>query len=271
MTETTTLRMERTFQAPAQAVFDAWTSEEVMRRWWHAEHDWETTEAEVDLRVGGAVRVVMRNPHEDVEYGGGGQLHGDRPAEPPGVHLDLGRRHHAAADRARLRGGRRRHHRPLHPQRPVGRGGRALARGRLGQGVRQPRAHPGGGRLMGLYGEQVLPRVDQRRVWAECRSSRCENPRLLRAWMGNVDGDRVRLRAQRPVTSRLPSTGVSCRRAGGRRLEARQQKRVESSPASRSSARASTAKLCRSPTKAMTLALSTWTLCTIPDVSAAPG
>ena len=68
----TTLRMERTFGRPREAVFDAWTSEEVMRRWWHAEHDWETTVAEVDLRVGGAVRVVMRNPDEDVEYGGGG-------------------------------------------------------------------------------------------------------------------------------------------------------------------------------------------------------
>jgi len=42
MTDNKTLRMERTFQAPAQAVFDAWTSEEVIRRWWHAEHDWET-------------------------------------------------------------------------------------------------------------------------------------------------------------------------------------------------------------------------------------
>jgi hypothetical protein len=72
MTENTTLRMERTFQAPAATVFDAWTSEEVMRRWWHAEHDWETTEAEVDLRVGGVVRVVMRDPHKDIEYGGGG-------------------------------------------------------------------------------------------------------------------------------------------------------------------------------------------------------
>ena len=71
MSDGRTLRIERTFQAPAQAVFDAWTSEEVMRRWWHAEHDWETTEATVDLRVGGAVRVVMRNPHEDIEYGGG--------------------------------------------------------------------------------------------------------------------------------------------------------------------------------------------------------
>jgi uncharacterized protein YndB with AHSA1/START domain len=35
-----TLQMERTFAAPAQAVFDAWTSEEVIRRWWHAGHDW---------------------------------------------------------------------------------------------------------------------------------------------------------------------------------------------------------------------------------------
>jgi uncharacterized protein YndB with AHSA1/START domain len=67
-----TLRIERTFQAPAQVVFDAWTSVEVMRRWWHAEHDWETTLAEVDLRVGGTVRVVMRDPHSDTEYGGGG-------------------------------------------------------------------------------------------------------------------------------------------------------------------------------------------------------
>ena len=69
----TTLRMVRTFDAPAQAVFDAWTNVEVMRRWFHARHDWETTVAEVDLRIGGSVRVVMRDPHKDVEYGGGGQ------------------------------------------------------------------------------------------------------------------------------------------------------------------------------------------------------
>jgi uncharacterized protein YndB with AHSA1/START domain len=67
-----TLRIERTFQAPAEAVFDAWTSEEVLLRWWRAGHDWETTEAEVDLRVGGVVRVVMRDPSKDVEYGGRG-------------------------------------------------------------------------------------------------------------------------------------------------------------------------------------------------------
>ena len=72
MTASKTLLIERTYQAPAQAVFDAWTSEEVMRRWFHGERAWETPEAHVDLRLGGAVRVVMRDPDKDVEYGGGG-------------------------------------------------------------------------------------------------------------------------------------------------------------------------------------------------------
>ena len=67
-----TLRIERTFEARVEAVFDAWTSPEVIRRWWQAEHGWETSEAEVDLRVGGVVRVVMRDPAKGAEYGGGG-------------------------------------------------------------------------------------------------------------------------------------------------------------------------------------------------------
>ena len=80
MTENKTLRIVRTFRAPAEAVFDAWTSEEVLRRWWHTEHDWETSEAEVDLRVGGAVRVVMRDPAKDLAHGGGGTY---TEIEPP--------------------------------------------------------------------------------------------------------------------------------------------------------------------------------------------
>jgi uncharacterized protein YndB with AHSA1/START domain len=75
-----TLRIERTFQAPAEAVFDAWTSEEVLRRWWYTEVGWETSAAEVDPRVGGAVRVVMRDPEKDVEHGGGGTY---TEVEPP--------------------------------------------------------------------------------------------------------------------------------------------------------------------------------------------
>jgi uncharacterized protein YndB with AHSA1/START domain len=72
VTDNKTLRIERTFRAPVEAVFDAWTSEEVIRRWWHTELGWETAEAEVDPHVGGVVRVVMRDPSKDVEYGGGG-------------------------------------------------------------------------------------------------------------------------------------------------------------------------------------------------------
>jgi uncharacterized protein YndB with AHSA1/START domain len=75
-----TLRIKRTFQAPAEAVFDAWTSEEVLRRWFHAGHDWDTPEARVDLRVGGALRVVMHDPDEDAEHGGRGHYtEVDRP------------------------------------------------------------------------------------------------------------------------------------------------------------------------------------------------
>jgi uncharacterized protein YndB with AHSA1/START domain len=66
------LYMERTFAASAERVFEAWTSEEVLRRWHHGARGWETPEASVDLRVGGAVRVVMRDPENGAEYGGGG-------------------------------------------------------------------------------------------------------------------------------------------------------------------------------------------------------
>jgi uncharacterized protein YndB with AHSA1/START domain len=56
------VRIERSFAASAEDVFDAWTSPEVMRRWLHPAPDWDTPQAEVDLRVGGRVRVVMRRP-----------------------------------------------------------------------------------------------------------------------------------------------------------------------------------------------------------------
>jgi uncharacterized protein YndB with AHSA1/START domain len=65
------VRIERTFAAPAEDVFDAWTSAEVMRRWFRPFPDWGPAEAEVDLRVGGKVRVVMRRPDgTEVEAGG---------------------------------------------------------------------------------------------------------------------------------------------------------------------------------------------------------
>jgi uncharacterized protein YndB with AHSA1/START domain len=66
------VRIERTFNAPPSEVFEAWTSAEVLRNWWHAEHTWETPIAEVDVRVGGAIRLVMRNPTDGSEYAGSG-------------------------------------------------------------------------------------------------------------------------------------------------------------------------------------------------------
>ena len=56
------VRIERTFDASPDEVFDAWTSPEVMRRWFHVRPDWETPVAAVDLRVGGTVHIVMRRP-----------------------------------------------------------------------------------------------------------------------------------------------------------------------------------------------------------------
>ena len=66
------LRLERTFSAPAQEVFEAWISPDLLRRWWPAGPDWETPVAEVDARVGGKLRLVMRNPSGE-EFAGGGE------------------------------------------------------------------------------------------------------------------------------------------------------------------------------------------------------
>jgi len=74
-----TIRIERTFEVPAEEVFDAWIKPEVMRRWFHVAGDWETPEAEVDLRVGGRIRVLMRMPDGSEIEGQGEFTLLDRP------------------------------------------------------------------------------------------------------------------------------------------------------------------------------------------------
>jgi len=74
------LRIERTFDASVEQVFEAWTSEEVLRRWLHGMPDWETPTAEVDLRVGGRIRIVMRDPADGAESGATGEY---KVVEPP--------------------------------------------------------------------------------------------------------------------------------------------------------------------------------------------
>ena len=48
----------REFDAPKHLVYKAWTTPELVKRWWHAKRG-QVTVAEIDLRVGGQWRYVM--------------------------------------------------------------------------------------------------------------------------------------------------------------------------------------------------------------------
>ena len=48
----------REFDAPKHLVYEAWTTPELVKRWWSADRG-EVTLAEIDLRVGGMWRYVM--------------------------------------------------------------------------------------------------------------------------------------------------------------------------------------------------------------------
>jgi uncharacterized protein YndB with AHSA1/START domain len=50
--------IRREFDAPKHLVFRAWTTPDLVRRWWHANRG-EVTVVEIDLRVGGKWRYVM--------------------------------------------------------------------------------------------------------------------------------------------------------------------------------------------------------------------
>ena len=69
----TSLRVERTFDASPEEVFDAWTNPEVLRRWWRPNPAWTTPVAEVDLRVGGRYRISMEDPENGAKHTAGGE------------------------------------------------------------------------------------------------------------------------------------------------------------------------------------------------------
>jgi uncharacterized protein YndB with AHSA1/START domain len=54
----TQIKIVREFAAPRRLVWKAWTTPDLIKRWWHAKRGTVTT-AEVDLRVGGKWRWVM--------------------------------------------------------------------------------------------------------------------------------------------------------------------------------------------------------------------
>ncbi|MCB1492353.1 MAG: SRPBCC domain-containing protein [Rhodobiaceae bacterium] len=73
------LRIERTFAASPEDVFDAWTKPDIMRSWWGPEA-MTPVSCEADLREGGRWRVEMRG--SETSYAVGGQyVRIDRPRE----------------------------------------------------------------------------------------------------------------------------------------------------------------------------------------------
>jgi len=73
------LVIERAFAAPRDAVFRAWVSPEVLRRWWGAGPDWTSPAVEIDLRPGGRYRLSMQDPSGAVRTVGGEYVEVDPP------------------------------------------------------------------------------------------------------------------------------------------------------------------------------------------------
>ena len=56
-----TIRIERLFDAPRAMVFKAWIDPQQLAQWWGPK-GFTNPVCEVDARVGGALRIVMRGP-----------------------------------------------------------------------------------------------------------------------------------------------------------------------------------------------------------------
>jgi len=61
-----TLVIERVFDAPAEVVFDAWSTREHLAKWW-GPNEFTLPHCEIDFRVGGSYRFCMRSP-EGTDY-----------------------------------------------------------------------------------------------------------------------------------------------------------------------------------------------------------
>jgi len=75
----TQILITREFDAPKHLVFQAWTTPELIKRWWSGDRG-EVTLAEVDLRVGGTWRYVM-TANEGFEVAFHGEFHEILPNE----------------------------------------------------------------------------------------------------------------------------------------------------------------------------------------------
>ena len=77
--EVATFRLERSFAASPEDVFDAWTNPQVLERWWTVQSGDGSPRCEVDLRVGGRYVLRMRDDSGELHVVGGEYREVDRP------------------------------------------------------------------------------------------------------------------------------------------------------------------------------------------------
>ena len=70
----TTVRVERTFDAPAALVWRAYTEPALIQRWMLGHPGWTMPVCEMDLRVGGTYRWRWRNDADGKEFGFHGEF-----------------------------------------------------------------------------------------------------------------------------------------------------------------------------------------------------
>lgn len=65
------IAITRSFEAPRELVWDCHTKPDLVRRWLTGPPGWTMTVCEIDLRVGGKYRYVLRGPNaEEMGFGG---------------------------------------------------------------------------------------------------------------------------------------------------------------------------------------------------------
>lgn len=98
---TVSLLVRRTINAPVERVFAAWTQPEHLEKWW-GPAGVTCSEAEVDLRVGGAIRIANTLPDGSTLWIEGTFEHVEPPTELVYTWL-VGGGIHGAASRVRVR------------------------------------------------------------------------------------------------------------------------------------------------------------------------
>ena len=71
--------LTRVFDTPIRMIYDAWTKPELLKRWF-GPRGWSLAVCEIDLKVGGKWRFVLRGP-DGKEMGMGGVYHELAPPE----------------------------------------------------------------------------------------------------------------------------------------------------------------------------------------------